>query len=159
MNDSIQRELAREIMLAIEQFKRSSNQYYISGQRVKPSEFILLRMLKGQNEKCPARMRVSEISNKLHITPSAVTHTINSLEKSGFIKRLADPSDRRIVLVSITDKGNTVCQHVYEKHIHFLEGLVDYLGEEDSKEFIRLLSAALDYFKVTGNNNNNRLQS
>ncbi len=159
MNDSNHRKLAQEIMSTIEQFKRSSTHYCMSGQRVKPSEFILLKMLRGQNENCPLGMRVTEISNKLHITPSAVTHTINSLEKGGFIQRLADPSDRRIVLVGITDKGDKVCRQIYEKQVSFLEGLVNYLGEEDSKEFIRLLSAAMDYFKLTGNNNNNRLQS
>jgi DNA-binding MarR family transcriptional regulator len=128
------------------QFKRSSGQHPFTKLGIKPSEFILLHLLLEHCDDISVGMKVTEISEQLQITPSAVTHTINSLEKGGFIERSAAPNDRRIVLVRATDKSKEIMKKLYAERVQFIEGLVTYLGEHDSKEFIRLFSKALDYF-------------
>jgi len=145
--DNFSQERAQELLRIFSQFKRSSGQHPISKLGIKPSEFLLLHLLIEHCDDTSVGMRVTEISEKLEITPSGVTHTINSLEKGGFIERLADPNDRRIVLVRATDKSKDIIKKLYAERVQFLEGLVSFLGEHDSKEFIRLFSKALDYFK------------
>lgn len=145
--DNYSQELARELLRIFSQFKRSGGQQPFTKHGVKPSEFLLLHLLLKDCDDPSLGMRVTEISEKLEITPSGVTHTINSLEKSGFIERLADPKDRRIVLVRATDKSKEIIKQLYAERVQFIEGLVTYLGESDSKEFIRLFTKALDYIK------------
>lgn len=140
-------ELAQDLLRIFSQFKRPSGQHPFTKLGIKPSEFILLNLLLKDCDDISVGMRVTEISEKLDITPSGVTHTINSLEKGGFIERLADPSDRRTVLVRATDKSHKIFKQLYAEQIQFIEGLVTFLGEKDSQEFIRLFSKALDYFK------------
>ncbi|MDP4127272.1 MAG: MarR family transcriptional regulator [Bacillota bacterium] len=138
---------AQELLRIFSQFKRSAGQHPYSKLGIKPSEFMLLHLLLERCDDTSVGMRVTEISEKLQITPSGVTHTINSLENGGFIERLSDPKDRRIVLVRATDKSKEITKHLYAERVQFIEGLVTYLGEQDSKEFIRLFSKALEYFK------------
>jgi len=145
--DNFSQELAQELLRIFSQFKRSGGPHPITKLGIKPSEFLLLHLLMEHCDDTSVGMRVTEISEKLEITPSGVTHTINSLEKGGFIERLADPNDRRIVLVRATDKSKDIIKKLYAERVQFLEGLVTFLGEQDSKEFIRLFSKALDYFK------------
>lgn len=142
------RELAQELLQVFSQFRRSHgpNHHPFSKLGIKPSEFLLLHILLEHGHDTSAGMKVTELSEKLQITPSAVTHTINSLEKGGFIERLAAPNDRRIVLVRATDKSKEIMKGLYAERVEFIEGLVTYLGEQDSKEFIRLFSKALAYF-------------
>ncbi|AET69619.1 transcriptional regulator [Desulfosporosinus orientis DSM 765] len=140
-------DLAQELLRIFSQFKRPSGQHPFSKQGIKPSEFILLNLLLKDCDDNSVGMRVTEISEKLDITPGGVTHTINSLEKGGFIERSADPNDRRIVLVRATEKSQKVIKQLYAEQLHFIEGLVTFLGEQDSQEFIRLFSKTLDYFK------------
>jgi DNA-binding MarR family transcriptional regulator len=110
------------------------------------SEYELLVILKMNIDDQKTAISVSEISNLLQITPAGVTHLINPLEEKGFIKRLPDPNDRRIVLIGLTKKGTKTAEAIITDVQRELIGLVNYLGEEDSKELVRLMSRALEYF-------------
>jgi DNA-binding MarR family transcriptional regulator len=110
------------------------------------SEYELLVILKMNAGDQKTAISVSEISNLLQITPAGVTHLINPLEEKGFIKRLPDPNDRRIVLIGLTNKGTKTAEAIITDVQKELIGLVKYLGEEDSKELVRLMSRALEYF-------------
>jgi DNA-binding MarR family transcriptional regulator len=91
---------------------------------------------------------VTEISNLLQITPAGVTHLINPLEESGYVERRQDPNDRRIVRIGLTSKGLQVAQALVSEVQEHLIGLVNHLGEDDSKTLIRLMSKAIEFFTV-----------
>ena len=110
------------------------------------SELLVLLVMNMNGDK--KALSVSEISSLLRITPAGVTHLINPLENAGHIVRLPDPTDRRIVLIGVTDKGSEVAAAVMEDIQARLAGLVDHLGEEDCKTFIRLVSQVLNYLTV-----------
>lgn len=147
MKDSTQNALAQELLQTLAKFKRIGGHPHFSGYGIKPSEFVLLHLLLQHSDKDSKGLKVSEISELLHITPSAVTHTINSLEKIGYIERQSDPTDRRIVLVRATTLCEEIMKKLYSERLQFTEELVTFLGEKDSTDFIRLLSKALDYFR------------
>lgn len=93
-------------------------------------------------------LTVTRISNLLKITPARVSHLLNPLEETGYIERLPDPKDRRIVRIGLTAKGTqeaaTVMADVQKKMVE----MVKLLGEEDSKTFIRLLSRVFEHFSA-----------
>lgn len=109
------------------------------------SEIELLMMLTIKLESDKKALAVSKISNMLHVTPAAVTHMLNPLEEKGFIERLPDPGDRRVVLIGLTEKGIEFSKSVMDEVQQKLLGLVNHLGVEDSKTFIRLMSKVTDY--------------
>lgn len=47
----------------------------------------------------------AELSRKLFVTPSNITGIIDRLEKKGLVVRVRQESDRRVVLISLTDMG------------------------------------------------------
>ena len=104
---------------------------------------VVLVMIIADDKKA---LTVTEISNLLQITPAGVTHLINPLEEAGFIERLQDPNDRRVVLIGLTKKGTEVAEGLIVDVQEKLIGLVNYLGEEDSKTLIRLMSLAIKFF-------------
>jgi DNA-binding MarR family transcriptional regulator len=109
------------------------------------SEYELLGMLVirlGGNQKA---LSIGEISNFLQITPAGVTHLINPLEEKGLIERLKDPSDRRVVLVGITEKGIVIAEDLMAEIQEKLVGLIDFLGEDDSRKLIDLMNKVIDY--------------
>lgn len=152
MKDSSHNDLAQELLQTLAKFKRMGGHQHSSRYGIKPSEFVLLHLLLQHSDGDPKGLKVSEISEMLNITPSAVTHTVNSLEKVGYIERQSDPTDRRIVLVRATTRCEEIMTELYSERIQFLEDLVTFLGEKDSKDFIRLLSTALDYFRERKSN-------
>lgn len=146
MQDEKTTNLAQELSRTIQQFMKIVKQQG-THHGIKRSEFMLLVTLAQQTVSDSRGMKVSELSAQLQITPAAVTHMINSLEEEGFVERQADPSDRRIVLVKVTVKGQQLVDQLYAEHFQEIKALVEFLGEQDSQEFIRILSIVATYAK------------
>ncbi|QOV40257.1 MarR family transcriptional regulator [Streptomyces ferrugineus] len=52
--------------------------------------------------------RVQEISERVHLSQSALSRLIARLEKDGLVQRLMCPQDRRGVVVALTAKGRAL---------------------------------------------------
>lgn len=55
----------------------------------------------------------SAIARQVRLTPAAVTALIDRLEARGFVRRTADPTDRRKVLVEASDETQKVTAEAY----------------------------------------------
>ncbi|WP_210468045.1 MarR family winged helix-turn-helix transcriptional regulator [Sporosarcina sp. 6E9] len=53
-------------------------------------------------------MKMSELANSLHITAGAVTTASNILIENGYISRLRNEEDRRVVHLDLTEKGSRI---------------------------------------------------
>jgi DNA-binding MarR family transcriptional regulator len=138
--------LAQELASIMVQMNRVSWQQD-GFKKLKRSEFFLMATLAiicGTNRD---GIKVSELSRHLLVTGPAVTHILNTLENAGFVERISDPTDRRFVLVRLTGTGNEVMEQANLFFLDTLRGLVTELGEQDSRELIRLLTKAMQYFK------------
>jgi DNA-binding MarR family transcriptional regulator len=137
--------LTRELFQLMKQFPRPKlKQKSVS--ELTRSEYELLVMLVMSRDADKKALTVTEISNLLQITPAGVTHLINPLEGAGYIERLQDPNDRRIVRIGLTDKGTQAAEEIISEVRENLIGLVNHLGEEDSKTLIRLMTKAIEFF-------------
>ena len=63
---------------------------------------------------------MTHVANILEIKVSTLTSTVNKLVKKGYVERLRDDKDRRIVKVALTDKGEQAARE-YEQ---FMERIV-----------------------------------
>jgi hypothetical protein len=48
--------------------------------------------------------------------------------------------------IALTERGEEVARQAEETQLHFLRGLIDYMGEEQSNELASLLFKASRYF-------------
>jgi DNA-binding MarR family transcriptional regulator len=135
--------LAQELLQLLSQIRRVHWQS-VAHQEIRRSEFRLLVTLLHSDA---SSLKVSELSSEMQITPAAVTHLINSLEKAGYVERLSDLSDRRVVLVGLTDEGRHKIEILKAHFLEALTGLINDLGENDSRKLLRLLNKSLIYLK------------
>jgi DNA-binding MarR family transcriptional regulator len=49
-----------------------------------------------------------QIAELLHVHPSTLTGVLKRLQRQGFIRRRADPKDRRRAFVGVTEKGRRI---------------------------------------------------
>jgi len=138
--------LAQELARTLAQFKRLSPPRG-SFHGFRSGELILLATLINSIPPGSNGLKASELSAQLQVTPAAVTHLINDLEKAGHVERASDPTDRRIVLIRPTTAGLQMMELANAQFLGILKGLVEFLGEDNSREFIRLVSLAMTYFK------------
>lgn len=98
-------------------------------------EMAVLRLLGEEKQQISA----GEISRMLNMTTSRVAAVLGSLEKKGFITRETDTMDKRRVLVELTDKGSAFHAKRKEEAQQHIQRLLMMLGEQDAREFVRLL--------------------
>jgi DNA-binding MarR family transcriptional regulator len=112
------------------------------------SEYELLLLLGINLSAEKPVLSVSEISAMLQVTPAGVTHLVNPLEAKGYLQRRASPSDRRVVLIALTEQGQQTANLLQADMQRHLTGLINHLGAEDSQTLFRLIYHALDYFSA-----------
>ena len=56
----------------------------------------------------PHRLSPTRLGKGLMLSSAGVTSRIDRLERRGFVRRLADPDDRRGLIIELTDEGRDV---------------------------------------------------
>ena len=82
---------------------------------------------------------VQAICEKVLIANSSMSYVIENLIKKQLIDKIKDPSDRRIHIVHLTDKGIMLFDEVYPKHLAHMRSVIDVLDENEEKELQSLL--------------------
>lgn len=145
MTEKTSLDLTQDLFQLMKRFPRPQlKQISVNGLTRSEYELLVLLVLNLDDKR--KALSVTELSSLLQITSAGVTHLVNPLEAAGYVERLRDPHDRRIVLVGLTGKGAEVAQALITEIQGQLIGLVNHLGEEESKTLIRLMSQATEYF-------------
>ena len=76
------------------------------------SEFTLLSALRIEDP--PHRLAAGELADRLVQTTGGTTKTIRRLEDRGSIRRVADPDDKRRVLIELTSAGSELARSSLE---------------------------------------------
>ncbi len=86
-----------------------------------------------------------ELKEKLHVASGRISDILRALESKGLITRVQNQEDNRKVMVYITEEGREIAiKHQELVHRKLME-LMDFLGEEDTKELIRLMKRVEEY--------------
>jgi DNA-binding MarR family transcriptional regulator len=83
-------------------------------------------------------LAAGEVSDRMHITSGTMTSVLDTLERKGYAQRLADPDDRRRVLVDVTPAAQTLLDGLLPD-VQQVAGLV--MGSLDPKDLRALLAA------------------
>lgn len=136
--------------LLVDSVKELKNLHFTNEKQIKHSEMMLLiKLNKYLKEEKQSTIRTTDVSKILGLSPSTITPIINSLEEKGYIERIFDKTDRRVVFLQITKEGLKLEKELNQKMMQKSEYIVNYLGEKDTKEFIRILQKILDCMKTT----------
>ena len=82
---------------------------------------------------------MSSIARTLSVTVGTLTISMNSLVKKGYVVRQRSEADRRVVLVSLSEKG----KEVFEHHANFHKAMIDGISEELTPQELEVLIKAV----------------
>ncbi len=100
------------------------------------SQLHLMHLLERHGE-----MAMSRLAEMLDVSVSNATGLIDRVEERGYVERIRVPSDRRIVLVRITDTGRSVLDEVEAVREQILDRILDEL---EPAQLTRLAAALAD---------------
>ena len=121
-----------------------TNAPFNQAQEYSRGELAMLRMLEmHEGGECP--MTPSELSQELGLTTARIANLLKSLERKGLVQRDHDSEDRRRVFVTLTDAGRAF-GHQKQQEMHTMAlRLIGHMGEDDAREFIRLLGRMVTF--------------
>lgn len=89
---------------------------------------------------------MSVIAKYLHVTVGTLTTNMNSLEDKGYIVRERSVTDKRVVLVTLTEKGRKAFCHHRNFHRHMIHSMIKDLDEEEMRALISCLNKLNAFF-------------
>lgn len=85
-------------------------------------------------------MRLSELSEHLHIAARSSTEVADALEDRDLVRRRPDPGDRRATLVELTDAGTELLHAVQVSRSAEAEAFFGVLSAADRATLARILA-------------------
>ncbi|MDO4265270.1 MAG: MarR family transcriptional regulator [Eubacteriales bacterium] len=93
-----------------------------------------------------AKKNMSQIARELSVTLGSLTSAMNGLHNKGYVERRHSTSDRRVVNISLTDRGVAA----FEEHAQFHKKMIDAIIRDQTPEelsvLVRSLSKLTDFF-------------
>jgi len=96
--------------------------------------------LMAQLDKAPGGMMLSDLSRRMMVSNGNLTGLVDRLVASGHIARTVSPTDRRAMVISLTEAGRTEFRAMAAQHEHWIADLFGDLSAKDRSELMRLLA-------------------
>jgi DNA-binding MarR family transcriptional regulator len=118
---------------------RETSQEALAPWDITPSHLRALRVLMRHGA-----IRLSELSDHLHIAARSATEVVDALETRGLVQRRPDPGDRRATLVEVTEHGAGVLDAISAASGTEAERAFDRLSPADRAHLARILRELRD---------------
>ena len=89
---------------------------------------------------------MTSVAKALHVTTGTLTISVNNLVKKGYVNRVRSEEDRRVVLISLTSKGQEAFLHHRYFHEQMIESVVEQLSEEEKQVLEKALRRINQFF-------------
>jgi len=97
-----------------------------------PASGLVLSILADSESSLPP----NKIADRLIISRATVTGLIDSLERRGYVRRIPHQSDRRMLLIELTDTGRQVA-HAFRPIVHqHQKAWLEALSEKEQQQLI-----------------------
>lgn len=107
------------------------------------TEYEILVRLSEREGRC---MRMAHLADALAHSRSRVTHTIDRMERAGFVVRSASPDDGRGVVATMTEKGYALLEEASHAHVRGVRAnLIDLVSDEEFETAGRVMNAVADH--------------
>ncbi|MBF7096544.1 MarR family winged helix-turn-helix transcriptional regulator [Alkalibacter mobilis] len=86
------------------------------------------------------------VAGELNVTLGTLTTAINNLEKKEYVARKRGVKDRRVVFLSLTEKGQNIFDLHQEFHDDMINEIVNSLSDSEELALMKGLNNLIDYF-------------
>ena len=89
-------------------------------------------------------VRMTDVSRRMMISKPAATQVVNRMVDRGFMERLSDENDRRVVYIQATEAGRAFYAEKMDRNLTLVDHVVERMGEREAKDLAALLNHFFD---------------
>ena len=90
---------------------------------------------------------MSSVAKKLKITAGSLTTAVNALVRKAYVKRERSEEDRRVVYISLTEKGEKAFYHHEQFHRQMTNAVIEKLDDEEIDALVKMLKDISAFFR------------
>jgi DNA-binding MarR family transcriptional regulator len=113
---------------------------------ITPSQFIILNFV-GDNE---TDLSSAQLSRRFLMTPQSMNEVVTTLQRKELLERNTDPNHKRILRITLTDKGKEVLEICNAAMDVFEEKLLKKLKVKEKEVFRGSIGKILENLKEEG---------
>ncbi len=106
----------------------------LSSFEITTPQFLALHVLRDQ-----PGITMGELCEKLLLACSTATDLIDRMEKNGYLERRRDEDDRRVIRLSITEKGKNVISQVIMARRKYVKSILSQLTLDEIEQLVQSL--------------------
>ena len=95
---------------------------------------------------------MSTIAHLLSVTVGTLTIAMNSLVKKGYVNRERSSEDRRVVYISLSEKGQKAFEHHENFHKQMIQGVMNELDRQELEVLVKTLKHLNNWFRQVQEN-------
>jgi DNA-binding MarR family transcriptional regulator len=99
-------------------------------------QYNILRILKGQH---PKGISIMEIKRRMIDKMSNVGRLVEKLQQKGFVERVENFNDRRVIFVHLTEAGLALLADIQAVHFETMREYFNNITEQEAVELVRIL--------------------
>lgn len=88
---------------------------------------------------------MSAIARQLRVTVGTLTIAINNLLKKGYVERTRGQKDKRVVFISLSEKGRRAYRHHERFHKEMVDKMLECLTEDEIKVMVKGLQSLCQF--------------
>lgn len=90
---------------------------------------------------------MSSVAKKLKITAGSLTTAVNALVRKAYVKRERSEEDRRVVYITLTEKGEKAFYHHEQFHRQMTNAVIEKLDDEEIDALVKMLKDISAFFR------------
>jgi len=93
---------------------------------------------------------MSTVAKALSVTVGTLTIAVNNLVKKNYVNRERSEEDRRVVLLSLSEKGIKAYRHHQSFHEQMVNAVMEGLDGEELSALVKVLEKLTGFFRQQG---------
>lgn len=146
----MERDMAAEFYKIIDKFRKIKPDRH-DHDDIQKSEgmmlFIIHDYYESEEAEKGAALTAGRLAEALCMSRSAVSKTLNMLERKNLAERYVDKEDRRYISIRLTKAGNEYILKRKQEMESFTEKMISKLGQEDMESLLRILNHLYEILK------------
>ena len=90
---------------------------------------------------------MSAIAKKLNVTAGTLTTSMNRLVRQDYVVRQRSTEDRRVVMITLTEKGERAYRHHAKFHEQMTDAVIQSLEPEELPVLLKTLNGLAKFFR------------
>ncbi|MCM8780531.1 MAG: MarR family transcriptional regulator [Candidatus Omnitrophica bacterium] len=84
--------------------------------------------------------RMTDLAHFMEVSTAAMTGLVDRLVRDGYVYRIFEPRDRRIIKVGLTAKGNALVERIDQQKKHMIMEIFGRISQIERSQYLNILT-------------------